>query len=110
VPRRGARERGHDGAYDDADGYVVALVHADAGKSIQIFDAAAISQGPIATASAPAFNPPLGLHSAWAARREGPRPSSYQVDSRLDAWETLADFGADPGTSTGIGRAIFDSS
>lgn len=104
IPRRGAAPG------DDADGYVLVLVHADDGKSLQLFDAAAVGDGPIARATGEGFNPPLGLHSTWAPRREGPRPSAYAVDAQLDAWETLQAFGANPDASTGIGRAIFDAS
>ena len=48
------------------------------------------------------------LHSWWTERREGERPSHYQVDPQRDAWETLQAFAADPTTGVGIARAIFD--
>jgi all-trans-8'-apo-beta-carotenal 15,15'-oxygenase len=66
------------------DGYVLVLVHADAGKQFHIFDARDIERGPIARAAAPGFNPPLLLHSWWMERRRGPRPSDYRVTRRSD--------------------------
>jgi all-trans-8'-apo-beta-carotenal 15,15'-oxygenase len=100
VPRRGCSH--------DADGYVVVFVHRDGDKAVDVFDAADIAAGPIATATAPGFNPPLLLHSWWTERREGERPSQYRVDPERDAWETLQAFAADPSASIGIARAIFD--
>jgi all-trans-8'-apo-beta-carotenal 15,15'-oxygenase len=76
VPRHEARHPG--------DGYVVVLVHADAGKEIQLFDAQDVQAGPVARATVPGFNPPLLLHSTWMPRRRGPRPSDYRVRRRDD--------------------------
>jgi carotenoid cleavage dioxygenase-like enzyme len=76
VPRRGTSTPG--------DGYVVVLVHADAGKELHVFDAHDVAAGPVARATAPGFNPPLLLHSTWMAPRAGPRPSSYRVRRRDD--------------------------
>jgi hypothetical protein len=100
VPREGCRH--------DADGYVLVFVHRDGDKAIDVFDAADLSAGPIASATAPGFNPPLLLHSWWTERRAGERPSQYRVDPERDAWETLQAFAADPGAGVGIARAIFD--
>jgi hypothetical protein len=83
-------------------------VHRDGDKQLQIFDASDLASGPIATATAAGFNPPLLLHAYWSPKREGPRPSSYAVDAKRDAWETLETFGQNPATSVGIGKVIFD--
>jgi len=91
----------------DADGYIVVPVHKDGDKEIHVFDASDLAAGPVATAHAPGFNPPLLLHSWWMARRPGPRPSSYCVDAEADAWETLQAFAENPGASVGIGRALY---
>jgi hypothetical protein len=100
VPRRGCSH--------DADGYVLAFVHRDGDKAIDVFDAAEIAAGPIASATAPGFNPPLLLHSWWCERRAGARPSQYRIDPERDAWDTLQAFAADPSAGVGIARAIFE--
>jgi hypothetical protein len=82
VPRRDADGPG--------DGYVLVMVHADAGKELQIFDASDIARGPLARAAAPGFNPPLLLHSTWMDHRDGPRPSDYRVRRRDDVRGALA--------------------
>lgn len=61
------------------DGYVVVVVHRDGPKEVQVFDASRISDGPVARASAPTFNPGLLLHSCWMPDRIGPRRSSYRI-------------------------------
>lgn len=76
VPRRGATE--------PDDGYVVVIVHRDGPKQVCVFDAMHIERGPLATASANDFNPPLLLHSAWMPTRPGGRPSSYRVSTWRD--------------------------
>jgi hypothetical protein len=100
VPRNGCRH--------DADGYVLVFVHRDGDKAIDVFDAADVSAGPIASATAPGFNPPLLLHSWWDEGRTGGRSSQYRVDSERDAWDTLEAFAAEPAAGVGIARAIFD--
>ena len=73
VPRAGCRH--------DADGYVLAFVHREGDKAIDVFDrrrpgrrARRERLGP------PASGPPLLLHSWWCEPRSGPRPSRYCVD------------------------------
>lgn len=101
VPRRDARH--------DTDGYIVAPVHRDGDKELHVFDAAKLADGPVARATAPGFNPPLLLHSWWAQKRQGPRPSRYSVDPERDAWETLQAFADAPAASLGIARSLFES-
>lgn len=84
VPRKNAKH--------DTDGYVVVVVHQSAPKEVQIFDAANLSRGPLARATAPTFNPPLLLHSCYYAPRRGPRNSRYAVDPYRDAWGALRGF------------------
>ena len=76
VPRRGAAE--------PDDGYIVVTVHRNGPKEIQVFDADDIARGPVATATAPTFNPGLLLHSTWMPPRLGPRRSSYRIGWRRD--------------------------
>lgn len=73
------------------DGYVVTLVHQDGDKELQVFDAAAIADGPIARATAPGFRPPLLLHSCWMPPPSGPRRSSYRVPLSADVRGALRD-------------------
>ncbi len=89
---------------------MLVFVHRDGDKAIDVFDANDLGAGPVASASAPGFNPPLLLHSWWSEARSGPRPSAYRVDPERDAWETLQAFGADPSAALGIARSIFDRS
>jgi hypothetical protein len=83
------------------EGYVVVLVHADERKELQIFDAQDIERGPLATASAPGFNPPLLLHSCWMPHRKGPRPSDYHIPKRTDVAGAIRGL---PGIIRGMGR------
>lgn len=60
------------------DGWVVVPVLNDAGFRVEVFDAADVSAGPVATAAAPGMVVPFVLHSAWvpgvvAADRDRPR-------------------------------------
>ena len=73
-----------DGAEGPGDGYVLVLVHADAGKELHVFDAQHVDRGPLARAAVEGFNPPLLLHSTWMDRRRGGRPSGYRVRRRDD--------------------------
>lgn len=82
VPRKNAKH--------DKDGYVITVCHKDGPKEVHIFDAANLSQGPIARASSPDFVVPLMLHSCWMPRRAGPRPSHYKVSPVRDALEAMA--------------------
>lgn len=76
VPRRDATAPG--------DGYVMVMVHADAGKEVHLFDAQHVDAGPVARARLDGFNPPLLLHSYWMPTRTGARPSDYRVPLRRD--------------------------
>ena len=50
------------------DGYVVVPVMNDSGFRVDVFDAASVGSGPIATISEPAMTVPFVLHSAWMPR------------------------------------------
>jgi hypothetical protein len=82
------------GADDTDDGYIVTVVHCDGPKQVWVFDANHIEQGPLARATAPAFNPPLMLHSCWLPPHRGaPRPAY-----RIPLWrDVLAAVTALPG-------------
>ncbi|MFA9563536.1 MAG: carotenoid oxygenase family protein [Acidimicrobiales bacterium] len=81
VPRRG-------GSGPD-DGYVVAIVHRDGPKEIQIFHGSALERGPLARVSAPDFRPPLLLHSCWMSS-DGPAwTSDYRVSAWADVWGAI---------------------
>ena len=47
------------------DGYVVVPIMNDAGFRVEVFDAADVSKGPLATLSKPGLTVPFLLHSAW---------------------------------------------
>lgn len=49
------------------DGYVVAPIMNDDGFRVEVFDAADVSTGPLATLAAPGFTMPFLLHAAWMA-------------------------------------------
>lgn len=84
VPRHGAA--GPD------DGYVLVMVHQDGDKELQVFDAAAVSAGPVARATARGFRPPLLLHSCWMPPPAvGRRRSTYRVPLSADVWGALRD-------------------
>lgn len=83
VPRRGST------APDD--GYVLTMVHRDGDKELQLFDAAAIGDGPVARASAPGFRPPLLLHSCWMPPRSAGRRSDYRVPLWADVRGSIRD-------------------
>jgi carotenoid cleavage dioxygenase-like enzyme len=96
------------GATDPDDGYVVVVVHRDGPKAIQIFDAAHIENGPLATATGPDFNPPLLLHSHWMPERKGPRPSDYRVSVRRDLVGALKGIGPTLKMFASVGRQMKD--
>lgn len=50
------------------DGWVVVPVMNDAGFRVEVFDAADVGAGPVATASKPGMTVPFVLHSAWMPR------------------------------------------
>lgn len=85
VPREGCKH--------DLDGYVVTVIHRDGDKELHVFDAANLSQGPIARATAKEWTPPLLLHSCHldpSARR----PSAhYRVSQARDAVALARHFG-----------------
>ena len=81
VPRRG-------GSGPD-DGYVVAIVHRDGPKEIQIFHGSALERGPLARVSAPDFRPPLLLHSCWMSSDGPARTSDYRVSAWADVWGAI---------------------
>jgi all-trans-8'-apo-beta-carotenal 15,15'-oxygenase len=102
VPRTNAKH--------DSDGYVLVVVHKDAPKQLQLFDAQNLSKGPIACATAADFNPPLLLHSCYMPRRIGPRPSSYRVDLARDLWGGLRSFGGLPPLLGGVAKTALKQS
>ena len=53
------------------DGYVVVPVMHDDGFRVEVFDAAAVGRGPLATLAAPGMHVPFVLHSAWMPRVTG---------------------------------------
>lgn len=90
------------GATDPDDGYVVAIVHRDGPKEVWVFDAAHLEAGPLATATAPDFNPPLLLHSCWMPT---PAPGSARPDYRIPLWRDIrAGVAAMPGLLVRIFR------
>jgi len=95
VPRKGMKH--------ELDGYILAPIQQNGAKEIHVFDAAKLSAGPIARATAPDFCPPLLLHSYWMAEREGPRPSRYHVSRARD---TLGALKTGPGQLVKVVRAI----
>lgn len=59
------------------DGWVVVPILNDDGFRVEVFDAAAVDRGPVATAAAPGMLVPFVLHSAWM-----PRATSMAGDGR----------------------------
>lgn len=59
APRTGGSEPGGH------DGYVVVPIMNDDGFRVEVFDAADVSTGPLATLASPGFTVPFLLHSAW---------------------------------------------
>lgn len=80
VPRTGAQQPG--------DGYIVALVHRDGAKQLQVFDATDVALGPLAVAEADDSAPPLLLHSTWLGPDRRRRPA-YRVPVWRDLWGAL---------------------
>ncbi|MFN8051533.1 MAG: carotenoid oxygenase family protein [Acidimicrobiales bacterium] len=89
VPRNGT-------ATGSADGYIVVVVFSDvvtaasAGTELWVFDAAALSDGPVARLGHPALQVPITLHSTWLESTRSTRPD-YRVDvasELLDRAET----------------------
>jgi all-trans-8'-apo-beta-carotenal 15,15'-oxygenase len=88
------------------DGYVVTFVHNDAGFRVEVFDAAGVDDGPVATLVAPAGRTvPFLLHSAWMPRAV-PAP---EVD-RLRLADELTDdhLAALPADLAATARALRD--
>ncbi|HET8929074.1 MAG TPA: carotenoid oxygenase family protein [Acidimicrobiales bacterium] len=60
------------------DGYVVVPIMNDAGFRVEVFDAADVSTGPLATLSKPGFTVPFLLHSAFTSSAK-PAPDVERV-------------------------------
>lgn len=69
VPRRPGEDPGrsrHAGAEPGGhDGVVVVPVLTDDGMRVEVFDAADVGRGPVATLAAPGLHVPFVLHAAW---------------------------------------------
>jgi hypothetical protein len=65
VPRAQGEPGGHDG-------WVVCPVLSDGGLRVDLFDAADVGRGPLASLAAPGEAVPLLLHSVWAPRAAAP--------------------------------------
>ena len=78
------------------DGWVVVPVLNDAGFRVEVFDAAAVGRGPVATLAAPGMLVPFVLHSAWMRRavRAEDRPR-HRFGDELDRIGELPDELAD---------------
>ncbi len=72
VPHAGGSEPGGH------DGYVVVPIMNDAGFRVEVFDAADVARGPLATLSEPGFTMPFVLHAAWM-RSAVPAPDVERV-------------------------------
>jgi carotenoid cleavage dioxygenase-like enzyme len=68
VPRAAAAGPRRDVAPGGHDGFVACPVLSDAGLRVDLFDAADVARGPLASIGAPGEAVPLLLHSAWLAR------------------------------------------
>ncbi len=72
VPRDAGADAGRS-AYSGSDpgghdGFVVVPIMNDAGFRVEVFDAADVGRGPIATLAKPGMTVPFVLHSAWMPR------------------------------------------
>lgn len=74
------------------DGYVVVPIMNDDGFRVEVFDAADVSAGPLATLATPGFTVPFVLHSAWVPA-VGPAPDAERVRfaDELDRIDELDD-------------------
>ena len=82
VPRDpGAAGRsGHAGSDPGGhDGWVVVPVVHDDGFRVEVFDAAAVGAGPVATLASPGHVVPFVLHSCWAPGVARPAPDAERV-------------------------------
>ena len=71
------------------DGYVVLPVQNDAGFRVDVFDAAAVGDGPVATASAPdGACVSLLLHSGWL-HQAGPAPDGERLTFSEELTESV---------------------
>ena len=76
------------------DGYVVVPILNDGGFRVEVFNAANVSSGPIATLSAPGMIVPFVLHSAWMPRAKPVDTGSVQrlkFSDELDRVHELPD-------------------
>jgi carotenoid cleavage dioxygenase-like enzyme len=81
VPREpGGPDRSRHAGTDPGghDGWVVVPVMNDAGFRVELFDAAAVGNGPLATLAAPGMTLPFALHAAWTPV-QGPAPDVERV-------------------------------
>ena len=61
------------------DGWVVVPIMNDDGFRVEVFDAAAVDRGPLATLAAPGMTVPFVLHSAWMPRAVPSAPDRPRV-------------------------------
>jgi hypothetical protein len=74
------------------DGYVVVPLLADAGFRIDVFDAADVGRGPVASLGAHGMTVPFILHSAWMPRAvPAPDMERNRFSSELDRLGELPD-------------------
>lgn len=60
------------------DGYVIVPIMNDGGFRVELFDAADVAHGPVATLASPDFTVPFLLHSAWLSSA-APAPDAERV-------------------------------
>jgi hypothetical protein len=74
------------------DGYVVVPLLNEDGFRIDVFDAAAVGVGPLASLRAPGLTVPFVLHSAWMPRAVRATPREYnRFSEELDRVDELPD-------------------
>jgi len=94
VPRRGS-------ARGSTDGYLVVVVYSDrvdaatSGTELWVFDAAKLSDGPVARLGRADLAMPLTLHSAWLDSTRATRPD-YRVDVAAELTERAGSWVLDP--------------
>lgn len=74
------------------DGFVVVPVLSDDGFRVEVFDAAAVGRGPLATIAAPGMLVPFLLHAAWMPEI-GPAPDAprHEMVDELERVDELPD-------------------
>jgi hypothetical protein len=74
------------------DGFVVVPICNDTGFRVEVYDAADVSRGPIATAAEAAMTVPFVLHSAWMPSVSSPgQPLANRFSDELDRIDELPD-------------------